>query len=426
MAWLKRLLLIALSLREAAAIPTHSPAQTYADCQKKTTVPLEGCPEGTIYVSASDGSADFTTIQGAISSLPNDTTPYTILIAPGIYTEQLNVTRRGPLTLLGVSDLPSLGKTYADIGYNSTPANAVQMYWNSANYNATFTDNVYTGVITVGPNLNATLTGSGPTGFAVPADTPFGCTDFRAYNIDFRNEFAPYADGPAHAVGVSRANAGFYSCGFYSWQDTVYIGKLGNAYFYDVVVAGETDFLYGFGTLFIEDSTLSLRNCGGGITAWKGTNTTFANKYGVYIADSQVLAANSSIAPAIVNKCSLGRPWNALHRSLFANTYFDDSILPAGYTIWSGAVDGNFGVNTTMAVYNVSGPGYDAAAEESSNVTEVFDLQEAEPYLRPVDVFMTPDGTQPNIEWIDSTAKTRLQTRKSRRLRRKSNIAGLY
>lgn len=48
------------------------------------------------------------------------------------------------------------------------------------------------------------------------------------------------------------------------------MGKLGNAYFYDTVIAGQTDFLYGFGTAYIERSTLSLRNCGGGITAWKG------------------------------------------------------------------------------------------------------------------------------------------------------------
>jgi pectin methylesterase-like acyl-CoA thioesterase len=181
----------------------------------------------------------------------------------------------------------------------------------------------------------------------------------------------------------------------------VYIGKLGNAYFYDTVVAGQTDFLYGFGTLFIEGSTLSLRSCGGGITAWKGTNTTFANKYGVYISNSRVLAANSSIAPAIADRCSLGRPWNALHRSVFIKTYFDASILPAGYTEWAGKVDGNIGVNTTLAVYDVYGPGYDATAEKASNITVVFDKKEAKPYVKPVDVFMTPEGKQPNIKWID-------------------------
>ncbi|KAI0802480.1 carbohydrate esterase family 8 protein [Xylaria sp. FL0064] len=404
MAPFREALLLTLGLGVAVArIERSVPAQTYQQCQKRTANQLDGCPTGTIYVSQTDKSAQFQTIQSAISSLPNDTSPHVILIAPGIYTEQLNVTRQGPLTLLGVSDRPSLGETYSNITYDSAQENDVQIYWNSANHDAIFSDNVYTGVLTVGPNLNATLTGSGPTGFPVPDDTPFGCTDFRAYNIDFHNEFAPYSDGPAHAVGVSRANAGFYSCGFYSWQDTVYIGKLGNAYFYDTVVAGQTDFLYGFGTLFIECSSLSLRSCGGGITAWKGTNTTFANKYGVYISNSQLLAANSSIAPIITDKCSLGRPWNAEHRSLFMDTYFDPSILPAGYTAWAGQPNGNIGVNTTMAVYNVSGPGYDAIAEKASNITKVFGDKKAEPFRRPVDVFMTPTGTQPNIKWIDSS-----------------------
>ncbi|KAI3320811.1 carbohydrate esterase family 8 protein [Xylariaceae sp. AK1471] len=404
MARFKDLFLLTLGLGQVTAVTTKNiPAQTFRECQKKTRNPLDGCPSGTIYVSQTDKNAGFQTIQGAISSLQNDTTTYVILIAPGVYTEQLNVTRRGPLTLLGVSDRPSLQESYANISYDSPHANDVQVYWNSANHDAIFPDNVYTGVLTVGPNLNATLTGSGPTGFPVPDGTPFGCTDFRAYNIDFRNEYAPYSNGPAHAVGVSRANAGFYSCGFYSWQDTVYIGKLGNAYFYDTVVAGQTDFLYGFGTLFIENSTLSLRSCGGGITAWKGTNTTFANKYGVYISDSLVLAANNSIAPAITDKCSLGRPWNALHRSVFISTYFDQSILPAGYTPWAGQVNGNIGVNTTLAVYDVYGPGYDVAAEKGSNITAVLDKKKAEPYLRPVDVFMTPEGKQPNIKWMDSS-----------------------
>ncbi|KAI0535991.1 carbohydrate esterase family 8 protein [Xylaria digitata] len=404
MAWFRRFLLLTLGFGHIIAGPTRNiPAQTYEQCQKRTANPLEGCPSGTIYVSQTDERAGFQTIQGAISSLSNDTTPHIILIAPGIYTEQLNVTRQGPLTLLGVSDRPSHGEIYADIGYDSAHENDAQIYWNSANHDAIFSDNVYTGVLTVGPNLNATLTGSGPTGFPVSDDTPFGCTDFRAYNIDFRNEYTPYSNGPAHAVGVSRANAGFYSCGFYSWQDTVYIGKLGNAYFYDTVVAGQTDFLYGFGTLFIERSSLSLRNCGGGITAWKGTNTTFANKYGVYIANSRILAANSTIAPTITDRCSLGRPWNELHRSLIMDTYFDPSVLSAGYTEWAGQPNGRIGVNTTMAVYKVFGPGYNVGAEKASNITKVFTKKEAEPFRRPADVFMTPEGKKPNINWIDAS-----------------------
>jgi hypothetical protein len=76
-------------------------------------------------------------------------------------------------------------------------------------------------VLTVAPNLNASLTGSGPTGFPVPEDTPFGTVDFRVYNIDFRNVYSDFSAGPSLAVSVSRANAGFYYSGFYSYQDTV-------------------------------------------------------------------------------------------------------------------------------------------------------------------------------------------------------------
>lgn len=64
------------------------PATTFADCQKKTADPLEGCPEGTIYVSANATTADFTKIQDAIISIGNDTEPHYILIGAGFYYER--------------------------------------------------------------------------------------------------------------------------------------------------------------------------------------------------------------------------------------------------------------------------------------------------------------------------------------------------
>jgi len=197
------------------------PATTYSLCQRRTENPLEGCPAGTLYVSNSEPRANYTSIQAAIAALPNDPAPSFILIAAGVYNEQLNVTRSGPLTLLGQSDNPWHEKSYSDVTYNTAAANGVQVYHNATNDNSRYPDNVYTGVITIGPTLNATQTGAGPTGWPVPPGTPFGCSDFRAYNIDFRNELVPRSNGPAHAIGAGYANAGFYSCGFYSYQDTV-------------------------------------------------------------------------------------------------------------------------------------------------------------------------------------------------------------
>jgi hypothetical protein len=182
----------------------------YSTCQAPTPDPLTGCPPNTIWVSQTDCGADFTTIQGAISSLSDNNTNYTILVMPGIYVEQLNVTRSAPLTILGQTSTP-----------NAQESNTVTVYWAAANANSKFTDNAFTSVLTVAPTLEASLTGSGPTGYPVPDDTPFGCIDFRVYNIDFRNVATEFSAGPSLAVSVSRANAGFYFSGFYSYQDTV-------------------------------------------------------------------------------------------------------------------------------------------------------------------------------------------------------------
>jgi pectin methylesterase-like acyl-CoA thioesterase len=220
-------MLIALQLRLLPLLASFtlggclSPATTFSKCQRKTNPPLDQCPDGTLYVSQNDDSADFTSIQDAIRSLPNDTSSQIILIGTGIYTEQLNVTRSGPVTLLGQSNKPWEGLMYSNVSYNEEPRNEVQIYHNAANHEASYPDNIYTSVLAIGPTYNATQVGAGPTGYPVPANTTFGCSDFRAYNIDFRNEWAPRASGPAHALGVGYANAGFYSCGFYSYQDTV-------------------------------------------------------------------------------------------------------------------------------------------------------------------------------------------------------------
>lgn len=127
---------------------------------------------------------------------------YIILIASGNYTEQVdisspipqsmnlianknkvNVTRRGPTYLLGQTTNP-----------NNQSSNTVNIIW--AAIAVTGLDNAFTSTLTVAPNLNASLTGSGTTGFAVPAGTPFGCVDFRTYNLNLINDFAPYCSSP--------------------------------------------------------------------------------------------------------------------------------------------------------------------------------------------------------------------------------------
>jgi hypothetical protein len=131
----------------------------------------------------------------------------------GNYTEQLNVARPGPLTLFGQTE-----------HINNASTNEVTVLWVSINGTSPWggiSDNAYTSMLTVAPTLDASLTTSGPTGFPVPENTPFRNTDFRIYNIDFRNAYSEAAAGPLHAISFSRANGGFYHSGFYSYQYTV-------------------------------------------------------------------------------------------------------------------------------------------------------------------------------------------------------------
>lgn len=184
-------------------------AYNRATCQAPTKPALKGCPKNTVLVGPNE---KFMSVQSAVLSIPQDNDPYTILVLPGNYTEQVNVTRSGALTLLGQTRHP-----------NEASMNQVNIIW----HNATGTpetgsyDNAYTSTLTIAPTLNSSLTGAGPTGNTVPPDTPFGNKDFRTYNLNFVNEYLPYSAGPSLALSLSYANASFYFTQFLSYQDTV-------------------------------------------------------------------------------------------------------------------------------------------------------------------------------------------------------------
>lgn len=113
-----------------------------------------------------------------------------------------------------------------------------------------------------------------------------------------------------------------------------------------------------------------------------------------------MLAANTSIAETIKGRCPLGRPWNEQHRSIFMESYFDESIRPDGYIIWSSATP-RITADTFMAVYDDFGPGWNLAALENNSVTRVLDDSQVKEFRRPVDVFITEHGEPGHVGWID-------------------------
>jgi pectin methylesterase-like acyl-CoA thioesterase len=143
-----RLAIIAAALQVCSAIATIDRKA----CQYPSKDPLEGCPENTLLVGPGQNHV---TVQSAILSLPNDTLPHHILVLPGNYTEQVNITRPGPLYLFGQTRSP-----------NDQSMNSVNIIWRNATgaeVNSTI-DNAYTSTLTVAPTFNSSKTGTGPTG----------------------------------------------------------------------------------------------------------------------------------------------------------------------------------------------------------------------------------------------------------------------
>ncbi|KAG6827003.1 hypothetical protein H0H92_013618 [Tricholoma furcatifolium] len=66
----------------------------FALAERRTTP-----PSGAVVVRAGTNSTEeFATVSAAVASLPNDNSTQTIFIYPGIYAEQVYITREGPLT----------------------------------------------------------------------------------------------------------------------------------------------------------------------------------------------------------------------------------------------------------------------------------------------------------------------------------------
>jgi len=307
--------------------------------------PLSGCPPGTIFVSPTDTRAQFTGVQDAITSLPElgDTT---ILIGQGQYHETVNVTRQGPLTLLGQVDPTS-----------TNTSNLVQI-WNNL-FTENGEDDALSSVLLVAPSLNASLIGAGPTG--APLQPLFGNVDFKAYNIDFQNRAANFSISQALVTDISYANASFYGCTFASFQDTWYTGRNASTYVIGGTIFGQTDYLFGFGTAWFENVTLANRACGGGLVAWKGTNQSDAmgNRYGAYISNSSIIRSPDANATTVTDEsCWLGRPWNDLATTVYLNTFMDESVKPAGFEPFGGAGRSPVILNTTFyAEWLSHGPG---------------------------------------------------------------------
>ena len=248
---------------------------------------------------AADGSGDFCTVQGAIDSVAgNNTTPTTINIRDGVYTEIDRVNNKNNITFVG-----------------QDRHQTIIAYANNNNINASTTTRPMFGVNQAN-NIaieNLTLTNS----------TPLGGSQAEALLVNLAKQFM------------------VLDCNLDSYQDTLLVNQSGDqAYIQDSYIQGNTDYIWGSGTLYVTNTILMDLTSGSHLT--QARTAQYTN--GFAFVNCRILGANGS-----ATNCDLGRdagssgntPNYPYGQVAYINCTMDTNvIIPAGWILGSGSSQG--------------------------------------------------------------------------------------
>ncbi|KAG9945803.1 carbohydrate esterase family 8 protein, partial [Aureobasidium melanogenum] len=274
-------------------------------------------PSATLVVSQNATVCQYNNISAAIAALPNDSKPYTIYIEPGVYNEQLSITRNGKVTLVGATSFK-----------NDYSQNQVKVQFSSGRLTSAGQDEQT-------PVINAKKTNDN-SGLAL-------------YNIDFINSYPQTANTAALAADFYGNNMAAYGCSFIGFQDTLLANK-GTQVFSNCYVEGSIDFIWGFGTAYFYRSVIASNTKGACVTAQGRVVSTPA----AYIFDECLVTYTSTYGNTFAASY-LGRPYSSYATVVYKNSYLDKHINAAGWQVWS---TGNPQTsNVTFGEYNNTGPG---------------------------------------------------------------------
>jgi pectin methylesterase-like acyl-CoA thioesterase len=185
---------------------------------------IAGPANPTNIVVAADGTGDFLTVQGAIDSVPTNNTTLTLInIRNGFYTEILNVKSRNNIDFRGQT------RTGTFIGY---------------------------------PNNNNVNQSGAP----LRAMIVLNANDCTFENITLTNT-TPKGGSQAEAVDVEGTRCTFYNLELDSYQDTFLVHSMGKlVYFQDCLIQGDTDFNWGYGSVFYTNCELRCLSTGSHVT----------------------------------------------------------------------------------------------------------------------------------------------------------------
>jgi len=104
--------------------------------------------------------------------------------------------------------------------------------------------------VTFTRNINSATAGS------LDASSTFNIVSakFKAYNINFKNLYGKGAQ--AVAVTANGDKQGYYACGFYGYQDTLY-AKNGKQYYSNCYIEGAVDYIFGGAAAWFGECTIA-------------------------------------------------------------------------------------------------------------------------------------------------------------------------
>ncbi|MBO5279166.1 MAG: pectin methylesterase [Lachnospiraceae bacterium] len=289
---------------------------------------------------AKDGSGDFTSVQEAVNSVSKEnTSPVTIFIKSGTYTECLTIDR--PYITFEGEEVTSTILTFG---------NYAKMVMEDGSNRGTFRS------------------------YSTLIDTH----DFTAKNITFENSAGPgKLVGQALAAYVDGDRIYFENCHFLGDQDTLFTGPLpptvlqkngfvgpkefaprinGRHLYRNCFICGGVDFIFGSSTAYFDHCEIySNRHEGAdGIQGYTtAASTAEGQEYGYVFADCKF---TSDCPPESVY---LGRPWRNFAKTVLINCELGEHICKAGWHNWNKPEAES---TTFYAEYESKGPG---AAPES-------------------------------------------------------------
>ncbi|CAK7235923.1 hypothetical protein SEUCBS140593_009445 [Sporothrix eucalyptigena] len=339
---------LAVSRAYAAAITTTSTSASLARVSPAA---------GAVVV---DNSADpypgsYSTVQDGVDALDaKTTTPQTLFIFPGTYTEQVYI----PLL---ASNLTVQGYTTDASGYADNQA--------TITYNLALVD-------TTSDDLTATLRQWN--------------TNTKIYNLNIINTFGHTpTNGQNLAVSAYNANQGYYGCQLIGYQDTL-LAETGTQLYAKSLIVGAVDFIFGQNALAWLEGVDIRTIAAGCVTASGRSSSTNPSWY--VISNSNVSGINSSIA---AGGNYLGRPWGSFARVVFQDTYLGNVIAAAGWEQWSTSTP-NTG-NVTFAEYNNYGPG---SVEDVGTAARA---SFSEQLTAPISIQSVLGSNYQNEWWIDTS-----------------------